>query len=145
MPLDIPRDTSIQAYHQIKDEGLLSRMRLMVYEHLFKHGPLTRSELDNQLKGPNEVNPSYHKRLSELERQGVVKTVGRKACSITGRECELWDVTSALPIPFTRDPSKKQVLLDAAKAYAQAKKRGAPREERMSLAKTLLDAATEAF
>jgi hypothetical protein len=106
------RQTSIAAYNQIKADGTLSRMRWKVYDYLFHHGPLTRTEVDMGLKGPGEVNPSYHKRLSELERQGVVTTVGRKTCNITGKECELWDVTAlATPIPFdatSKSPSRKE-------------------------------------
>jgi hypothetical protein len=98
------RQTSLAAYNEIRESGLLSRMRWVVYDHLYHHGPLTRTEVDLNLKRDDEVNPSYHKRLSELERVGVVTTVGRKTCAITGKECELWDVTDALPIPV--EPNK---------------------------------------
>jgi len=138
------RETSAQAFRQIQADGSLSRMRWKVYEHLFHHGPLTRSELDSRLKGPKEVNPSYHKRLSELERQGVVKTVGRRACSITGRECELWDVTANLPVAFVREQSKEQLFKEAGKAFAKAH-RGADHVERKLKAKALLGAALQAF
>lgn len=103
-PIPRMRDTSLLAYRQIKEEGLLSRMRFVVYDHLFHHGPLTAVELSSQLKGPKEVSPSYHKRLSELERLGVVRTVDRRECSITGREAELWDVTSRLPAGLAYKP-----------------------------------------
>ena len=140
----MPRDTSIQVYHQIRAEGLLSKMRLKVYEHLFNHGPLTRSELDSQLKGPAEVNPSYHKRLSELERQGVIRTVGRKACSITGREVELWDVTANLPVAFVREQTNEQLFREAGRAYARAYRDGT-KEERQATGIALIEAARRAF
>jgi hypothetical protein len=108
------RQTSLAAYNEIKASGLLSRMRWIVYDHLYHHGPLTRTEVDLHLKRDDEVNPSYHKRLSELERAGVVTTVGRKTCSITGKECELWDVTDALPVPVDPNelmrPTRKELV-----------------------------------
>lgn len=58
---------------------------------------MTRSELDRMLKGLNEVLPSYHKRLCELERMGAVERLGTRPCSVTGRECDEWDVTDRLP------------------------------------------------
>ena len=91
------RNTSAMAYHAIKANGLLSRMRWLVYDCLYQHGPLTGNEVNERLKSPGQVAPSYHKRLSELETLGVVRTIGVRACSVTGRECEEWDVTSNLP------------------------------------------------
>jgi hypothetical protein len=85
------------AYAEIKNNGLLSRMRWRVYDYLYHHGPLTANEIDAGLMGPAEVNPSYHKRLSELENAGTVREVGERACRISGRNCIEWDVTANLP------------------------------------------------
>lgn len=92
------RNTSAMAYHAIKANGLLSRMRWLVYDCLYHNGPLTGNEVNERLKSPRQVAPSYHKRLSELETLGVVRTVGVRTCTVTGRECEAWDVTSNLPL-----------------------------------------------
>ena len=89
------RDTSEAAFAHIKNSGLLSRMRWAVYEHLFKHGPLTGTELNEQMR---EFGRGHcHKRLSELKRVGVVREVEKRACSITGRVVYAWDVTSSIP------------------------------------------------
>lgn len=96
------RQTSIQAYREIEAKGLLSKVRWLVYSHLYTHGPLTGSELNSQMGGVG-----YHKRLSELERLGVATTVGRKTCSVTGMECELWDVTANLPTGSITSSSTK--------------------------------------
>jgi len=128
------RQTSIAAYNQIKADGTLSKMRWIVYDCLFRHGPLTSREVDNGL-GPGEDRPSYHKRLSELERMGVVTTVGRKVCSVTGKECELWDVTAlATPIP-----------LDAASKSPSRKDRQAAAEELRDIYKTLVAQGHQGF
>ena len=108
------RQTSIQAYRQIEASGLLSRVRWMVYSHLFHHGPLTGSELNSQMGGVG-----YHKRLSELEQLDVAATVGRRACSVTGMECELWDVTANLPTGSVQTTSTRPTKADFGKALAE--------------------------
>jgi hypothetical protein len=95
------RDTSIEAYEKIREDGTLSRMRWRVYQHLFHHGPLTAREVDHGLSSPGDHAASYHKRLSELEQMGVVATGDERECSITGMRCLTWDVTSLdTPIPY---------------------------------------------
>lgn len=110
------RATSIQAYQQIRDSGLLSEMRWKVYDYLFNNGPLTANELTKGLLGAYpKANPSWHKRLSELERCGVAATMGTRVCSVSGNNCTLWDVTAALPmkkpkLPKTRPLPPQQSL-----------------------------------
>ena len=87
------RQTSIDVYTEIKASGLLSKRRWQVYDCLFHEGPLTGNELVERLK-----LPGAWKRLSELEAETVVRDVGERQCSVTGREVTLWDVTSNLPI-----------------------------------------------
>jgi hypothetical protein len=96
------RQTSIDTYYQIRDEGLLSRMRFRVYGHLFHNGPMTSRELDHSMAAEGETRTSYHKRLSELERLKVVQTLGTRKCKITGRTSLLWDVTDQLPCNFKK-------------------------------------------
>jgi len=108
------RQTSIQAYREIEARGLLSKVRWLVYAHLYTHGPLTGSELNTQMGGVG-----YHKRLSELERLGVATTVGRKTCSITRRECELWDVTAYLPTGSIPSSSTKPSRQEFGQAMAE--------------------------
>lgn len=108
------RQTSIQAYREIEAKGLLSKVRWLVYAHLYTHGPLTGSELNSQMGGVG-----YHKRLSELERLGVVATVGRRTCSITGMECELWDVTANLPTGSIPSSSTKPSRSEFGQAIAE--------------------------
>jgi hypothetical protein len=99
------RFTSVQVYQQIEAEGLLSKMRWQVYSWLFKNGPATGSEVNEGLDMPHG-----HKRLSELQQQGVVIEVGTKECSVSGREAISWDVTDSLPKTFI--PSKRKTKID---------------------------------
>ena len=108
------RQTSIQAYKQIEANGLLSRVRWMVYSHLFHHGPLTGGELNRQMGGGG-----YHKRLSELESLGVIVGTGIRVCSVTGMKCEQWDVTCALPSGTIKQSGTKPTRAEFGKAFAQ--------------------------
>lgn len=104
------RDTSKAVFNQIKEDGTLSKMRWMVYEYLFLHGPLTGAELDEQLRKQGGRG-HYHKRLSELKRFDIVQETNKRACKITGRLVYEWDVTSRMP-KEQEDPVQKQQAVD---------------------------------
>lgn len=103
------RQTSIETYHAIEEEGLLGRLQFKVYDAIYKRGPLTQNELhkwcfpDTQ---PRNVQP----RVSELVERGVVAQVGERECSITGRVCIIWDVTDKLPIRPEKTETKDQTI-----------------------------------
>lgn len=94
------RDTSIEAYRQIEAEGLLSRRRWQVYEILYHYGPLTAGEIARHAidKGIEVKEQTITPRMAELRERKVVKEVGVKVCSTTGRNCIAWDVTASLPV-----------------------------------------------
>ena len=87
------RTTSLVAYHTIKESRRLNEKQWRVYHHLFHDGPLTGSELDGPL-----TTSDAHKRVSELERAGVVREAGHKINERTGMRNVLWDVTADLPV-----------------------------------------------
>ncbi len=87
------RTTSIVAYNTIRDTRLLNEKQWRVYHHLYHEGPLTGPELDDSLE-----TADAHKRVSELERAGVVREVGHKINERTGMRNVLWDVTVNLPV-----------------------------------------------
>lgn len=90
-------ETSLQAYRAVEASGRLSRARWLVYVLLFKQGPLTRNEIDVRLKAPGVVNPTFSRRLVELERISLIHRPTKKMCSVTGHECDAWDVTGICP------------------------------------------------
>jgi hypothetical protein len=97
------RKTSIEVYHKIKAEGLLSTMRFAVYEELFLRGPMTGKELDKALG-----TDSAHKRLSELKALGVVEDSEPRTrrCKVSGENVVEWDVTGRLPEPGGAETTK---------------------------------------
>lgn len=102
------RRTSVESYEAIRASGRLSRMRWRVYDFLYRHGPLTGHELDDRMAVVGETKTSYHKRLSELERLGVVETVGERRCSVTGMTALLWATTDASNVGSLTRPSAKR-------------------------------------
>jgi hypothetical protein len=107
------------SWKSINANGMLPKRRLKVYNALFEHGPCTAGQLtrfvqkkDNMLLG----NPSDHKRLAELEGQGVVcrlntyttaPGISERVSAMTGllewldpltdEWSNVWDVTDRLP------------------------------------------------
>jgi len=92
--------TSLEAYNKIKAQGLLPPRRFEVYQVLALYGAQTQSEVFAQLGLIGEKRVCYTPRFAELEKQGVIKIVGERACGITGKNCKLWDVTHDLPKPI---------------------------------------------
>jgi hypothetical protein len=87
------RQTSIATYYAIREDGLLSRMRWLVYDCLYQHGPLTAQETFKQLG----LESNQSGRFTEMRELGVILEVGERQCAVTGRNVILWDVTAALP------------------------------------------------
>lgn len=105
------RETSFEAYHQIKENGLLSRRRFQVYEILFNHGPLTGSEVASKFRDQfgrmGTSNMNIVTRLGEMRDSGVVTELGQRLCSVTGMKVILWDVTKNLPTKFDKPKHQK--------------------------------------
>lgn len=93
------RQTSIDCYNEIKANGLLSKRRMEVYEILFNHGAMTANEIvrKSKISYPNTNPSSFHARLSELKKYGVIIEVGEKKDVISGNNCYIWDLTDRLP------------------------------------------------
>ncbi len=106
------RDTSLEAYNFIKENGLLSKMRWICYDLLFKYGPATANQLMDFAK---KENPSWShqtietvgRRLSELVKVGVVYEKDKIFCPISGHRCIEWEVTRNKPIDFEKPLKKK--------------------------------------
>jgi hypothetical protein len=110
------RDTSIATYHRIKEEGLLGKRQLQVYEVLFAKGPLTGDVVLSLVKGtygewghPETVR----NRLTELRGKGVVAEVGTAVSPLNGRHVILWDVTSKLPKKPEKKKTRSEIKIEA--------------------------------
>jgi len=93
------RQTSIDAYNTIKNNGLLSKRRWEVYDALFNYGPLTATQIASKMPGfkSQSVGANVHARLGELRSFGVVVELGEVECPETGNTVILWEVTNKLP------------------------------------------------
>lgn len=120
------RDTSIQAYRQIQAEGLLSERRFEAYKFIYEHGPLTANEMmykAKELRMRTHIHmESLSKRLSELRDLGVIQEIGTKKCSISGRECIVWDVTSNLPVKPKKKKTSKQIIKELQEEIKELKR-----------------------
>lgn len=108
------RQTSIESFHRIKENGVLTKMELMVYEAIFSIGPATIKEICVNLAPVPEtsISPIF----ARLERKGTIKTVSKRKCKITGNMVLEWDCTSGVPAdakpvrPATYNELKKFVV-----------------------------------
>lgn len=107
------RQTSIDCYNKIKQEGLLSKRRLEVYEAILSTAPCTSSEAIRNAKTTFGVF-GVSSRFTELRDLGVIYEKGEKKCSITGRNVIEWDLTDRLPVNVKKTiKTKKQKINDA--------------------------------
>jgi len=107
------RQTSIECYNQIKQEGLLSKKRLQVYEAILKLAPCTSGEaFATMTTKENQISQS-RARFTELRELGVIYERGEKKCSITGRNVIEWDLTDRLPINIKKSNKTKKDKVDA--------------------------------
>jgi len=105
------RQTSIDCYNQIKEEGLLSNMRFRVYSALLAMGkPSTTREVYATMN----VIKQEATRFTELRKLGVIYEVQNRKCNITGRTSIEWDLTDRLPIKIKKcNRTKKHKIDDA--------------------------------
>lgn len=105
------RQTSIEAYQQIKDRGLLSKRRWEVYDVVYHHGPLTAGEIGRKMPSyrasVSTADRNIHARLSELRKMGVLTEVRERDCTVTGMRVIEWDVTDKLPVSFEKPVKTK--------------------------------------
>ena len=112
------RNTSVLAYNQIKEEGLLSKMRFYVYDLIFQHGPVNISQLIKISEGGGSgiINTgSISGRISELVDRGVIEEDYTGKCPLTGRQTIFWRITNSLPIELAPTIERKRefwILLD---------------------------------
>jgi hypothetical protein len=110
------RKTSSIAYKRIIEEGLLSKLRLLVYRVVYKYGPLTASEVRMYVAKHSTANSGvFSTRFSELKKMGVLETVGERPCTTSGHIALLWDVTENLPKPIKKEKTKKEKKKEAIK------------------------------
>lgn len=102
------RQTSVDAYNQIKSEGLLSVRRWETYDPLYHHGPMTAGQVGLLLPGKGRAaSGNVHARLGELRERGVVMELGTVICPVTQQRVILWDVTANIPLKLEKPKRTK--------------------------------------
>jgi hypothetical protein len=91
----VTRETSVLAYREIKAEGVLSELQVMVLNSLREDGPCTASELMEKAHARHpdwtiSMLSNFEKRLSELRRHGVAEELPRRRCQVSGRMAIVW-------------------------------------------------------
>jgi hypothetical protein len=104
------RQTSIDAYNAIKENGLLSDRRFEVYDVLYQHGPLTQLQLAS-IYFPKTQPRNVQPRVSELVALGVVCWVGNTLDTSTHQTNMLWDVTDKLPLVPMKSETRAHKIL----------------------------------
>lgn len=111
------RDTSIEAYHAIKESGLLSAKRWQVYDILFEHGPLTATGISKYIldfdTAIGSAHRNVHARLDELKKMTVVAEVGKTTCPLTNMTVYKFDVTENMPVPLDRTTLTQPEMITA--------------------------------
>lgn len=108
------RQTSIDCYNKIKQEGLLSNMRFKVYEAILRKAPCTSGEAFAIMTTKENQISQSRARFTELRDLGVIYEKGEKKCSITGRNVIEWDLTDRLPVNLKKTNKTKKHRADEA-------------------------------
>ena len=99
------RETSIEAYNTIKENGLLSERRWRVYDIVYTHGPIIGSMVADYYRkkyGRTSASETIRNRLTELRDMGSIKEIGKSLDHNTGMKVILWDVTAKLPVKLDK-------------------------------------------
>jgi hypothetical protein len=88
-----PRETSVQAFYNAVDAGVIETRRQQVWAALRALGEATSNEVFQRLKtlGVRYISTACA-RLTELRDLGLVREVGQRRCSVTGQQCIAWTV-----------------------------------------------------
>tara|TARA_R110001592_G_scaffold90443_2_gene265865 strand:- start:3949 stop:4371 length:423 start_codon:yes stop_codon:yes gene_type:complete len=108
------RQTSIDCYKKIKEQGLLSKKRFEVYQAILKKSPCTSGEAFAIMTTKENQISQSRARFTELRELGVIYEVRNRKCTITGMNVIEWDLTDRLPITIKKsNKTKKQKVNDA--------------------------------
>lgn len=77
--------------------GQLSAKRAEVYTLIHAHGPGTRDEILQHMEGgPEKEIKAARARFNDLCKQGVIEKAEKRACNVTGRKSDVWDLAETL-------------------------------------------------
>ena len=121
------RQTSIEAYHEVMESGLVGQRQRQVYEILFRYGPLTANQTWNALRdkiGKDfRFDSNTRARFTELRNLGLLYEVGTTQDPITRKRVILWDVTDGRPRKPEPKITKDQIIADLRATIASLQRR----------------------
>jgi len=93
--------TSIEAYNEIKESGLLGKRMFEVYSLIYKHGPISANDLIRvvRAKGIDANQTGYNARFCELEQRGAIERSGFTVDILSRKRCNTYIVSGNLPVP----------------------------------------------
>lgn len=95
------RETSIKAYNEIKENGLLKKRMWQAFDHIAQNEPCTGASVP--LRGGWKL-------MAPLKKLGVIKEVGTTVDPDTKKTVYVWGITGELPKePPPEDPKVKQL------------------------------------
>ena len=109
------RNTSIETYKQIQNEGLLSKRRFQVYNVLYNNGPLTGAQVAVRVKklyGSWGQSETIRNRITELRDAGVVTELNEVICPVSGRKVILWATNNNLPSKAIKKHLTKNEIIE---------------------------------
>lgn len=96
------RQTSAKAYYKIKNEGLLSKMRMLVFESIHILEPCTASEVFQYAK----LKTNQSGRITELLQMGVIEEAGIVNCPVTQINVMSWKLSGKMPKALPKKDSR---------------------------------------
>ena len=118
------RESQILAYQRIRDGGLLSRMRFLVYETIYRNqggDGMTSGEIDRAISSDLRTwTRSASPRLIELVRLDAIEELPElRPCRQTGMKVIAYRTTGRLPRPRLRRASSRRDRTYAAALLAR--------------------------
>ena len=89
------RETSTEAFNQLRAEGTLGEMQQRVLFLIARHPDSTARELTRylvDLYGPPEDSNRVRPRLSDLVRERHIEDSGRRICTVSGMLATTWRI-----------------------------------------------------
>jgi hypothetical protein len=98
-PKDV-KDTSVDVYRQLNDDGTIDRRKRLVLEsldaHIRERGFPTARELHRSMQrqglvsgDPNSIKP----RITELKNDGLIEFADKRACAVTAKKVYVLKIT----------------------------------------------------
>ena len=105
------RDTSIEAYHEIVDSGLVGERQREVFEYLLIHPNKTDREIADELgyKDPNKTRPR-RKDLYDLKIV-IESDEPKRECTISGKNVYQWKINDDLEPKDIRKIKQEETVI----------------------------------